>query len=161
MRLFQSLNVSGSALTAERLRLDLVSNNLANINTTRSPEGGPYRRQFATFAPRSSSPSSFGSQFIRLLGTGSRLGTRSLFETPAALGEGVRVQQIHRDSTAPQLRYEPDHPDAGEDGYVAYPNVDMVAEMVDLLSATRSYEANVTAFNAGKEMAMRALDLGR
>lgn len=160
MRLFQSLDISGSALTAERLRLDLVANNLANINTTRAPEGGPYHRQYAVLGSSSGAP--FEPRFRQALGTGFRLGgAQSLLGGMGSSGQGVRVLGIHRDDTAPQIKYEPNHPDADEDGYVAYPNVDVVAEMVDMLSATRSYEANVTAFNAGKEMAVRALDLGR
>lgn len=130
MGLVRSIAISASGLTAERLRLDLISNNLANANTTRTPQGGPFRRQMAVFAP----------------GPG---------------GSGVRVARIVEDPAPPRFVYDPRHPDAGADGMVAYPNVNPVTEMVDLIAATRAYEANVTALNAAKDMALRALEIGR
>ncbi len=143
MKIFDSLAISGSALTAEKLRLDIISNNLANINTTRTPEGGPYRRQVPLFA-ENLKDAGFGRAYGRTSDPG-----------------GVRVRGIVHDPTDPKLVYEPDHPDANEEGYVEMPNIDMVKEMVDMITATRSYEANVTALNAAKNMFLKALEIGR
>lgn len=134
MNLFRSMETSASGLTAERLRMDVIADNIANANTTRTPEGGPYRRKLVFFVPR---PGDDG------------------------LGGGVRVGGIGRDLSPFKLRYDPGHPDADAQGYVRMPNVDTVREMVDLITASRAYEANVTAINAAKGMFMRALDIGR
>ncbi len=134
MGLISTLRVSSSGLSAERLRMDLIADNLANANTTRTPEGQPYRRKVAVFQP--------------------------IAPTPTMPG-GVRVVQIVADNTPPRLVYEPGHPDADANGYVAYPNVDIVHEMVDLITASRAYEANIQAFNAAKNMFLRTLDIGR
>ncbi len=142
MGLFDSLRISGSALTAQRLRMDVISSNIANAETTQTPEGGPYKVRKVVFTP------------IQMAG----LGGNPLSQASAA---GVAVTAIQNDETEPRLVYEPDHPNARPDGFVAYPNVDVVSEMVDMLSATRAYEANVTAVNAAKSMAQRALDIGR
>ena len=138
MKIFESMAISGSALTAEKLRMDLISNNIANMNTTRTPTGGPYRRQVALFSQR-----------LEKASQGER----------ASLG--VQVRGVVHDPSPARLVHEPDHPDANEDGYVAYPNVDMVKEMVDMVTATRSYEANVTVLNAAKNMFLKALEIGR
>ncbi|WP_227767254.1 flagellar basal body rod protein FlgC [Zhaonella formicivorans] len=140
MRLFNSLAISATGLTAERLRMDLISSNIANINTTRTAEGGPYRRKVAVFAE----------QLEQALG--SRQGYR---------GKGVQVAAIVQDNSPDKLVYDPSHPDADPQGYVHLPNINIVTEMVDLITATRSYEANVTVLNAGKAMAMKALEIGR
>ncbi|HEY8496796.1 MAG TPA: flagellar basal body rod protein FlgC [Limnochordales bacterium] len=132
--------ISASGMTAERLRMDTIANNLANANTTRTAGGGPYRRQVPVFAARE---------------------TRVPGRPGGFTGAGVRVIGIHHDSSPPRLVYDPNHPDADANGYVAMPNVDVVREMVDLITASRAYEANVTAFNTAKNMAMRALDIGR
>ncbi|MFN7161749.1 MAG: flagellar basal body rod protein FlgC [Fimbriimonadales bacterium] len=134
MGLISTLRVSSSGLSAERLRMDLIADNLANANTTRTPEGQPYRRKVAVFQP--------------------------IAPTPTMPG-GVRVVQIVADNTPPRMVYEPGHPDADANGYVAYPNVDIVHEMVDLITASRAYEANIQAFNAAKNMLLRTLDIGR
>lgn len=134
MNLFSSLEISGSGLAAERLRMDVISDNIANADTTRTPEGGPYRRKVVFFVPR--------------------------FD-PQGRSGGVRVGAIGRDMAPFKLRYDPGHPDADAQGYVRMPNVDVVREMVDLITASRAYEANVTAVNAAKAMFMRALDIGR
>ncbi|MFN7018700.1 MAG: flagellar basal body rod protein FlgC [Fimbriimonadales bacterium] len=134
MGLISTLRVSSSGLSAERLRMDLIADNLANANTTRTPEGQPYRRKVAVFQP--------------------------IAPTPTMPG-GVRVVQIVADNTPPRMVYEPGHPDADANGYVAYPNVDIVHEMVDLITASRAYEANIQAFNAAKNMFLRTLDIGR
>jgi flagellar basal-body rod protein FlgC len=140
------MDVSASGLTAERLRLDIIAGNLANANTTRTPEGGPYRRRMPVF--QESRSRGFGS-FLEAL-------SQSGAESP-----GVQVAAIVTDDRPGKTRYEPGHPDADENGYVVMPNVDVVTEMVDMISATRGYEANVTAINASKQMAMRALEIGR
>lgn len=139
MRLFAGMAVSGSALTAERLRMDVIANNLANANSTRTAEGGPYRRQMAVLAPRAPQ------------------GATGVAAAPA----GVRVVGVVHDSSPPRFTFDPGHPDADDAGMVAMPNVNPVTEMVDLISATRAYEANVTALNAFKSMAMKALEIGR
>jgi flagellar basal-body rod protein FlgC len=143
MDFFSSMDISASALTAERTRMNLISSNLANVNSTRTAEGGPYKRKDAVFQA-SSAPGSFG----------------------AALGKAsdarkVEVTQIVEDQNPPRMQYEPTHPDADAQGYVAYPNVNVVEEMADMIAASRSYEANVTAVNAAKAMALKTLDIGR
>jgi flagellar basal-body rod protein FlgC len=143
MDFFSSMDISASALSAERTRMNLISSNLANVNSTRTAEGGPYKRKDAVFSA-TPAPGSFG----------------------AALGQAsaarrVEVSRINEDQNPPRLQYEPNHPDADPAGYVAYPNVNVVEEMADMISATRSYEANVTAAQAAKSMALKTLDLGR
>lgn len=142
---FPSFNISASGLTAQRLRMDTIANNIANVNTTRTPTGRPYRRQEVVFQQR-----------LREL----------IFKPPfvqedIAIGEGVRVVGIIEDNSPPQLVYNPGHPDANEHGYVAMPNVNIVKEMVDMISASRAYEANLMAINAFKSMVLRALEIGR
>lgn len=159
MRLFRALDISASGLTAERLRLDIISNNLANANTTRTAEGGPYRRQRAVFAARSDS---FFEELQRAAGAGFRGAGRTggPGRDGAPLG-GVEVTGIVADPGPFRIVYDPGHPDADADGYVAMPNINPVTEMVDLITASRSYEANVTAVNAAKQMFSRALEIGR
>jgi flagellar basal-body rod protein FlgC len=128
--------------------MDVISNNIANVNTTRTVEGGPYARQRVIFEPRGDkSASLFPSVFA---------GTKQ-----ANLFQGVKVTGIVNDPTPPRMMYDPGHPDADKDGYVAMPNVNIVKEMVDMISATRSYEANVTSINSAKTMAAKALDIGK
>lgn len=147
MRMFRAMEASASALTAERLRMDLIANNLANINTTRTAEGGPYRRRYAVVEQRQDS-------FANVL---AREGSRT--ETA---GAGVRVAQIAEDQAPFKEVHDPTHPDADPvTGMVRLPNVDMLQEITDMMMATRVYEANLTAFNAGKAMALRALEIGR
>jgi flagellar basal-body rod protein FlgC len=124
-------DISASGLSAQRARLDLIAGNIANAETTRTPLGGPYRRLLCVFASRGSNPG------------------------------GVDMIGSVRDGREPRRVYQPGHPDADADGFVAYPNVNIVEEMVDLVSAVRGYEANAAAFNAAKAMAQHALDLGR
>ncbi len=139
MSAFQSFRTSASGLTAERLRMDTIANNLANANTTRTANGEPYRRQFVLFSAIDNGRSAAGVQ----------------------PGQGVQVVAIGEDQNPPRLMFDPQHPDANGEGYVAMPNVHVVKEMVDLISATRSYEANITAINAAKSMAQKALEIGR
>lgn len=148
-----AMSASASALTAERLRMELIAQNLANVYTTRTPEGGPYRRQVPVFAPRGSFPDWLRASLARRLPPG--VGPWSA--GPA----GVQVVAVTRDASPLPRVYDPGHPDADADGFVTLPNVDPVAEMVNLIAATRAYEANVAAFNAAKQMALRALELGR
>ncbi len=150
MRLFKALEISASGLTAERLRLDVIANNLANANTTRTEAGGPYRRQVPVFAAREAE--SFGTVLARY-------GDANVSGEPA--GQGVRVVEIAQDLSPFKVKYDPSHPDANTEGYVSLPNVNVVSEMVDMISATRAYEANAQAVNAAKSMAVRALEMGR
>jgi flagellar basal-body rod protein FlgC len=150
MNLFGMLEVSGSALTAERQRAEVATSNLANAETTRTAQGGPYRRQLVVF--RAQRLPSFPLQFASLLGA-PRL--------PLAAGRGVRVAQVVTDPSPPQQRYEPENPDADAKGYVAYPNVDPVEEMTDLLGAVRAYELNASAVAATKSMIQASLDILR
>lgn len=144
--MFASFDISASGLTAQRLRLDVIANNLANAETTRTAGGGPYVRQLVVFAPREALPFSY---FLRAAAA------------PQVPGYGVQVEGIVPDPSPPRRVYQPGHPDADAAGYVAYPNVNVVTEMVDMISASRAYEANAAAFNAAKGMALQALELGR
>lgn len=145
MQLFQAMRASASALTAGRLQMDLIANNLANLNTTQTADGTPYRRRFAVIAERTET---FASVLDKELGKPEQT-------------NGVRVSEIREDQKPFRLQYDPAHPDAGPDGMVRLPNVDLLQEMTDMILATRIYEANITAFNAGKSMAQRALEIGR
>lgn len=145
MSTFQGMNISASGMTAQRLRMDIISQNIANVNTTRDENGNPYKRKVVTFAEKDATP--FGEILMKTAGTA---------------GNGVKVSRIAEDNKT-QMRkvYDPSNPDADEEGYVTYPNVNIVQEMTDLIDATRSYEANVTAFNATKNMAMKALEISK
>ncbi len=145
MDFFDALNTSSSGLSAQRLRLNLISANLANVNTTRTPQGGPYRRKEVVFAaqPKASS-------FRDVLQA----------RQDKQLAD-VRAVKVFDDPRPPVLKYDPHHPDADEKGYVALPNVNLMEEMVNMMSATRSYEANLSAIKAAKEMAMKALEIGK
>lgn len=145
MDFFSSMNVSSSALSAERTRINLISSNLANANATRTPEGGPYKRKDAVFAA-----TAVENRFNRALDGATAQQVRK-----------VEVAEIVEDQNPPRLQYDPSHPDANPQGYVAMPNVNVVEEMTDMLSASRSYEANVTAVQAAKSMAMKTLEIGK
>ena len=152
MGFMDTLAISASGMTAERLRMDVVANNLANVNTTRTPGGGPFRRQQVAMAPATAS---FGETLAGLSGEdggdGSGEGVRG----------GVQVSGIVPDMRPFKRVYQPGHPDADAQGYVNLPNVDTVSEMVDMMGATRAYEANVAAVGAVKGMAMKAMEIGR
>ena len=150
MGFMDTLAISASGMTAERLRMDVVANNLANVNTTRTPGGGPFRRQQVAMAPATAS---FGETLAGLSGEDDGGGE-------AARG-GVQVSGIVPDMRPFKRVYQPGHPDADAQGYVNLPNVDTVTEMVDMMGATRAYEANVAAVGAVKGMAMKALEIGR
>ena len=150
MSMFGGMEISASALTAQRLRMNVTAENLANAETTKTPDGTPYRRKEVVLAEVQSG--GFGSQLAKAVGAGSASGSQP---------GGVEVAGITQDQTPGKLVYDPGHPDADAEGYVRMPNVDTVAEMVDLISASRAYEANVTAMNAAKQMFSKTLDLLR
>ncbi len=152
MGLFDAINTSGSGLSAERLRMDVTAENLANAQTTRGADGGPYRRKEVVLQ-QASTGTDFGAQLrSAMVGNGPNAGS-----TPG----GVEVAAISEDPNPPKMVYDPGHPDANAQGYVAMPNVDSVTEMVDLISSSRAYEANVTAMQASKQMFSKTLDLLR
>ncbi len=131
---FSPIRSAASALTAERLRMDIVSDNLANIDTTRTPTGGPYRRRFVVFEP--------------------------IVEESGNV-DGVRVSAIVEDNRPPRMVYDPNHPDANAQGYVAYPRIDFATEIVDLMAAQRAYEANTTTISIARSMYLKTLEIGR
>lgn len=145
MDFMTAMRVSGSGMTAQRLRMNTISSNLANVNTTRTPEGGPYRRKDVVLEAMPEQRN-FGEILIDQ-------GDRNL--------QRVQVTDVHVDRKAPLMKYDPDHPDAGPDGYVAMPNINVMEEMANMIQAQRSYEANVSAFNTSKNLALSAIDLGR
>lgn len=148
MGIFSAINSSASGMTAQRIRMDTISENIANINTTRTEDGGPYRRKTVVFQEVENKP------FSEYLNTKSKDILRS------GNSGGVKVARIVEDTSPFKKVYDPNHPDADQDGYVSMPNVDMLSEMVNMISATRAYEANVTTINAAKSMAMKALEIG-
>lgn len=139
------LRISASGLSAQRLRMNTIQSNIANINTTRSPEGGPYRRKDVVFESMPEARN-FG-ELVTM--------------PPNDNLQRVQVTDVHVDEKGVDLRYEPDHPDANEEGYVAYPKINLMEEMANMIQATRSYEANVSAVQASKDMALSALEIGR
>ena len=147
MSFLNALNISASGMTAERMRLDIAAENIANINTTRTENGGPYRRKMVVFEPIEDN--SFASAF------------RSELSRQNNNAGGVRVAQIVEDPSDFRMVYNPEHPDADENGYVQMPNVDLLKETVDSMAASRAYDANLTAFNTIKTMASKALEIGK
>lgn len=139
------LRVSSSGMTAQRMRMNTISSNIANINTTRTPEGGPYRRKDVVFESMPETRN-FG---------------EILTSEPDRNVQRVQVTDVSVDQGAPNYKYEPNHPDANEEGYVAYPNINLMEEMANMIQATRSYEANVSAMQATKDMAVSGLEIGR
>ncbi|MGA1847107.1 flagellar basal body rod protein FlgC [Deferribacter abyssi] len=133
MSFFDVLKISATGLSAQRIRINVISSNLANANTTRTKEGGPYKRKDIVF--------------------------REILN--GELAGGVKVEKVIEDEKPPVLKYDPGHPDANEEGYVAYPNINPIEEMVNMLEASRSYEANVTVLNTAKQLALKALEIGR
>jgi flagellar basal-body rod protein FlgC len=146
--LFDALDVSGSGLSAERLRMDVTAQNLANAQTTRGPNGGPYQRQEVVLGEAPGSGGGFQSALTSAIGAGQG-------------GGGVQVLGIVGDPSPPKMVYDPGHPDANAQGYVRMPNVNTVTEMVDLISEQRAYEANVTAMQTAKTMLSKTFDLLR
>jgi flagellar basal-body rod protein FlgC len=147
MGILDSLSISASALTAERTRMDVTAENLANAQTTRTEAGGAYRRKVVVLAQDGAAASSFGAQLGKAMGS--------------TTGGGVKVAGITEDATPLKTVYDPGHPDADASGYVQLPNVEPVEEMVDLITESRAYEANVTAMQTAKAMFSRTLDILR
>lgn len=145
MSAFGAMDISASGMTAQRLRTDIIAQNIANVNTTRDGDGGVYKRKTVVFEEK---PSNSFNDYLSV--------------ASGSIGNGVKVSQIVEDNETPMtMVYDPSHPDADEDGYVMYPNVNTVTEMTNLIDASRSYEANVTAFNGTKSMTMTALEIGK
>jgi flagellar basal-body rod protein FlgC len=140
------MRVSSSGMAAQRMRMNTIASNIANINTTQTPEGGPYRRKDVVF---------------EAMPDAKNFGEIITSSDPAGSFQRVQVTDIVSDRKAPLLKYEPDHPDANPDGYVAYPNINLMEEMTNMIQASRSYEANVSALQASKDMALSALEIGR
>ena len=146
MGLFQSFNISASGMTAERFRTDIIAENIANVNTTRTASGEPYRRKIVTFAEKQVTP--FSQYYSH--------------SKNAVVGNGVKVSKVTEDYENDfVMEYDPANPDADENGYVAYPNVNTVTEMTNLIDSTRAYEANTTALEASKKLAETGLTIGR
>lgn len=146
MSLFQSFDINTSALTAQRFRMDVISQNVANVTTTRTEDGAPYTRKIVTFREKNVTP------FSKVLSN-----TREAY-----LGNGVKVSKVSEDTESEYvMKYDPSHPDADENGYVSYPNVNIITEMTNMIDASRSYEANLTAFETSKAIALKGLELGK
>lgn len=149
MGIFNGMNISASGLTAQSMRMDTIAQNIANVDTTRDENGQPYRRKTVVFAEKSNDAFS------------SALAMSCSNRASSLNGNGVKVTGIVEDHvTSMKKVYDPSHPDADEEGYVTYPNVNTVTEMTNLIDASRSYEANVTAFNATKNMLLKGLEVG-
>jgi len=148
MALFQSFGINASGMTAQQFRADIIAENLANVNTTRTEDGTPYRRKVVSFQEKGAN------RFDRYLTESRKRGSH--------IGNGVKVVEVIEDTTSDFImEYDPSHPDADENGYVSYPNVNLVTEMTNLIDASRAYEANVTAFDAAKAMAQAGLQIGK
>ena len=144
MSIFGAMDISATGMTSQQTRMDTISENIANVNTTRDSNGNVYRRKTVVFQEKSYPTFS-----------------ESLSLANSHIGKGVKVSQIVEDTSEGNKVYDPSHPDADEDGYVPYPNVNTVTEMTNMIDATRAYEANVTVLNSTKNMALKALDIGQ
>ena len=145
MSAFGAMDISASGMTAQRLRTDIISQNIANVNTTRDENGQPYKRRTVVFEEK---PSNSFNDYLSV--------------ASSSIGNGVKVSAIVEDNTTPMtMVYDPSHPDADEEGYVYYPNVNTVTEMTNMIDSSRAYEANITAFNATKAMTTQALQIGK
>ncbi|MNJ93217.1 Flagellar basal-body rod protein FlgC [compost metagenome] len=140
------MRISSSGMSAQRMRMNTIASNIANINTTQTPEGGPYRRKDVVF---------------EAMPDAKNFGEIITSTDPHGSFQRVQVSDVISDRKAPLLKYEPDHPDANAEGYVAYPNINLMEEMTNMIQASRGYEANVTAIQASKDMALSALEIGR
>ncbi len=149
MSMFSAFNINASGMTAQRYRMDVISENVANANTTRTADGSPYRRKVVYFEEKGGQTA-----FSRVLGEAAYNHGYS--------GQGVKIRGVLHDyDTEMNMVYDPSHPDADENGYVTYPNVNIITEMTNMIDASRAYEANATAFNASKSMAQQGLQLGQ
>lgn len=147
MALFNAFDISASGMSAQRYRADIIAQNVANVDTTRTEDGDVYRRKAVVFTEKNSTP--FDHVLARAQGR-------------HVTGTGVKVSSVYEDTESElKMVYDPSHPDADENGYVTYPNVNIVTEMTNLIDASRSLEANVTAFNASKSMALKGLEIGK
>lgn len=171
MGMFSAFNINGTGMTAERYRMDVISENVANANTTRTADGSPYRRKVVAFAEKN-----MGASFSHVLGheahkhalsgTNANMShTHQFVHTHTGqgyTGTGVKVTGLYEDhATEMNMVYDPSHPDADENGYVTYPNVNIITEMTNMIDASRAYEANATAFNASKAMVQKGLEIGQ
>ena len=145
--MFDAFNINASGLTAQRYRMDVIAENVANANTTRTEDGSPYKRKVVTFEEKNGRYDTFDTIFGRA--------------TARYQGHGVKVSGTYEDKSEGNLVYDPAHPDADENGYVMYPNVNIITEMTNLIDASRSYEANATAFDASKSIAQQGIQLGQ
>ena len=143
---FSVFNIAASGLSSELKRIEVISSNIANVNSTRTPEGGPYRRKDVVFTTTDGSGGSFD---------------KILEQNYNEAYKGVKVERIYKDQTPFIKKYDPQHPDADKEGYVSYPNINVVKEMVNLMNASRSYGANVTVLQLLKNMISKAFDIGR
>ncbi len=149
MGLFQSFDICASGMTAQHYRMDVIAENIANVSTTRTEDGTPYRRKVVTFEEKQLDPSASFSNILKK--------SRAAYN-----GNGVKVSDVSEDYESDFImEYDPSHPDADENGYVSYPNVNTVTEMTNLIDASRSYEANTTAFSAVKNMAQSGITIGQ
>ncbi len=163
MAIFDTMSISASGLSAQRRKLNAIASNIANADTTRTDEGGPYKRKRIVLM-EAAQPSHFASllqeqkEKLTLTNAGhlSATDARSFTEL---LGSGVETQEVREEPVEPRLVYDPAHPDAREDGYVVYPDINIITEMVDMIAASRAYEANVTTIDASKSMYSRALEI--
>lgn len=147
MGMFTAFDINASGMTAERFRMDIISQNMANTNTTRTEDGTPYRRKVVVFEEKNSQ-----TPFHQVLNRA----------TDRYSGTGVKVSGVYEDTwTEGNMVYDPSHPDADENGYVSYPNVNIITEMTNMIDASRSYEANLTAFETSKAIALKGLELGK
>lgn len=147
MGMFDSFDINATGMTAQRFRMDIISQNVANANTTRTSDGTPYVRKVVTFAEKDSQ-----TPFHHVLNKA----------TDRYSGKGVKINGVYEDKeTEMNMVYDPSHPDADENGYVIYPNVNIITEMTNLIDASRSYEANATAFSASKNIASKGLNIGK
>ena len=159
MNLFGIMETSGSAMQAERMRAEVVAANMANAETTRTADGGPYKRQMVVFQASKSDPNFLNAMSSAVSGGGTASTISSL--SSSQIAPGVEIAQVVEDPAPPLKRYEPSHPDADADGYVAYPDINPITEMVDLMGATRAYGLNGSAVQAEKGMITAALDIAK
>ena len=154
MSMFTAFNISASGMTAQQLRTDVISENIANADTTRTSDGTPYVRKAVVFTEKTMTGTALGKSY-------STFSDALRLANGGVVGSGVKVTSVYEDTSTDMERvYDPSHPDADENGYVTYPNVNVVQEMTDLIDASRSYEANISAFNASKSMASKGLSIG-
>jgi len=162
--MFTAFNISASGMTAQQLRTDVIAENIANADTTRTSDGTPYVKKSVVFTEKTLTGTQLGkSVYSSTYGASCSTFSEAMRRANGGVvGDGVKVTSVYEDTTTDmELVYDPSHPDADENGYVTYPNVNIVQEMTDLISASRSYEANISAFNASKAMASKGLTIGQ